>query len=122
MIVALAPAAGIDVELQRHRLPHGCVCRIHRGFGDQRTAKIGMQYRTGEIEHRLEMRLRLRFQPRESLGAECICRSGLGFRFTRQRQRFADRIDGGRAAVFLGGDKSGAGLHDLIDRGQLTQL
>jgi hypothetical protein len=53
---SLAAAAGVEIELQRQRLPHRDGRGLDRGLGQHRAPEIGVQHGAGEIEDGPEAR------------------------------------------------------------------
>ena len=58
VVVALAASAAVQVEFQRQRVGHRGSRGLHRRFGQQRAAQVGMQHGAGQVQYRTQRRAR----------------------------------------------------------------
>ncbi len=109
MIVALAATAGLEIELERHRLAHGAERRGGGLLGQDRAAEIGVQHGAGEVEDGPQARPRLVLEAAGGGGGDGggIAGRGIASRRAHRRrvtaprarlERRADRADHGGAA------------------------
>ena len=81
--------AAAKIEFERHRIAHRHCRRFDRSFGPQCAAEIGVQHRAGQIEHRLEVGLRLGLQDSHRGRSDCTNVGGYLLGGARGSQRLA---------------------------------
>ena len=90
MVVAFAALAGLKIELQGDRIPHGRHGRFDRRLGEHRPAKIGVQDSAAQVEERARARAVLSLETGPTFNSETSppserCVSPLATRCARPR-------------------------------------
>ena len=93
MVVALAPAAGAEIELERNRATHGRNRRLDCRLGKQCAPEIGMEHRSSQVEDRPKIRDRLRLETGKSRSRDIFRMGGRPSLVASGGKSIADRRD-----------------------------
>ncbi len=91
MVVAFAALAGLKIELQGDRIPHGRHGRFDRRLGEHRPAKIGVQDSAAQVEERARARAVLSLETGPTFNSETLRRRNDAFPLLQRGARDLDR-------------------------------